>query len=112
MHLKYFFCRAVAITTQHFQSINGFSNMFYGWGGEDDDLYFRVSQAELSVMRFEKNVAKYKMLRHEKEIPNPGRFITMKNNEIIHATEGINSLNYTLLAYELQSLYTWICVHV
>lgn len=108
----FFCCSAVAMTTQHFQGINGFSNLFYGWGGEDDDLYFRVSQAKLSVTRFGKDVAKYEMLRHEKEIANPSRFIIMNKNKVVHATEGLNSLNYTLLSYELKSLYTWMFVHL
>jgi len=41
-----FFCRSykdyfggvVAISPEHFARVNGFSNHFYGWGGEDDDF--------------------------------------------------------------------------
>lgn len=30
---------AVAILSEHLVKINGLSNIFYGWGGEDDDFY-------------------------------------------------------------------------
>ena len=30
-----------ALRTDHFKKINGYSNMFFGWGGEDDDFYRR-----------------------------------------------------------------------
>ena len=38
---KEFFGGVIAISPDHFQKTNGFSNMFWGWGSEDDDFYKR-----------------------------------------------------------------------
>ena len=32
---------ATAFTGPHFRLVNGFSNQYYGWGGEDDDIFKR-----------------------------------------------------------------------
>jgi len=31
-----------AFKREHFEYVNGFSNQFYGWGGEDDDMFNRL----------------------------------------------------------------------
>lgn len=37
-----FFGGVIGLTTDHYTLINGFSNRFRGWGGEDDDLRRRI----------------------------------------------------------------------
>jgi len=38
---KKFFGGVTSFRPDHFELINGFSNKFYGWGGEDNDLFHR-----------------------------------------------------------------------
>ena len=33
----------VSMTPEQFVAVNGFSNRFFGWGGEDDNMYFRCT---------------------------------------------------------------------
>lgn len=30
-----------ALTKEQYEAVSGFSNSFFGWGGEDDDFYNR-----------------------------------------------------------------------
>lgn len=33
---------AITTTPEQFEKMNGFSNLFWGWGGEDDDFWNRL----------------------------------------------------------------------
>ena len=55
-----------ALTKEQFEDVNGFSNGFYGWGGEDDDLFHRVTKKGYSVFRYPGNIGRYSMLKHDK----------------------------------------------
>lgn len=44
-----FFGGVSGLTVEQFQKINGFPNAFWGWGGEDDDLWNRYGLGSASV---------------------------------------------------------------
>ena len=46
------------MTTDQFSKINGFSNRFWGWGGEDDDIRRRIRKAGLKLTRYSPEVAR------------------------------------------------------
>ena len=51
MPYKELFGGAISLNPAQFESVNGFSNEFYGWGGEDDDMYRRsVTSSHLSTL--------------------------------------------------------------
>ena len=55
---KSIFGGVAAITRRHFKQLNGFSNMFWGWGGEDDDIRRRINKAGLQLTRYSPLVAR------------------------------------------------------
>lgn len=62
-----------ALTKEQFTTVNGFSNSFWGWGGEDDDMSNRVKYHSYHISRYPVNIARYTMLTHQKEKANPKR---------------------------------------
>ncbi|RWS25226.1 beta-1:4-N-acetylgalactosaminyltransferase bre-4-like isoform X1 [Leptotrombidium deliense] len=54
----------VGMTSEQFQQTNGYSNMYEGWGSEDDDLYVRVIKSNMKIMRKSTKIARYTALKH------------------------------------------------
>jgi len=99
-----------AMTVDQFRLVNGFSNMFWGWGGEDDDMANRLRLKKLFISRYPANIARYKMLKHGKEKANPERFKFLYSGAKRIAKDGYNSLKYRRVDLVLKKLYTWILV--
>ncbi|XP_022914033.1 beta-1,4-N-acetylgalactosaminyltransferase bre-4 [Onthophagus taurus] len=97
-----------AITREHFEILNGFSNSFWGWGGEDDDMSNRIAYHKLTISRYPVTVARYTMLTHKKDRANPNRYNTLKMGKTKFKTDGLNSLKYQVSNAKQKLLYTWI----
>merc|ERR1712150_138617 len=110
LQYKNYFGGVTAISKSQIKKINGFSNEFYGWGGEDDDLFHRIELANITVFREPANIARFTMLLHGKEKANKDlKEMMKKSTEGKHfRDDGLNSLRYDLLKIDENLLYTRI----
>ncbi|XP_050518661.1 beta-1,4-galactosyltransferase 2-like [Diabrotica virgifera virgifera] len=100
---------AVSITSDQYLKVNGMSNEFFGWGGEDDDFYRRLVSNNLEPCRFSPEVSKYTMLSHKKEKASENRFKTLERTKDNNKLDGLSSLsnNYVI---KLEELYTLLII--
>lgn len=101
-----------ALSREHFRLVNGFSNVFWGWGAEDDDMANRLKAHGLHISRYPANIARYKMLSHKKEKANPKRYEILKTGKKRFATDGLTNLQYELVDKQKPKLYTWLLVRI
>ncbi|XP_018797748.1 PREDICTED: beta-1,4-galactosyltransferase 1 [Bactrocera latifrons] len=100
----------VAIRTHQYRFINGMSNLYEGWGGEDDDLFNRLYSHKIDICRFEPSYSTYTMMRHKPEKKNEARLELLRNGYKRFLTDGLNSLIYSEKERRLHSLFTHILV--
>ncbi|XP_071137236.1 beta-1,4-N-acetylgalactosaminyltransferase bre-4-like [Mytilus edulis] len=104
-----------SLTKEQFQKVNGFPNRYFGWGCEDDDMWRRIKNAGYKVIRYAREIARYKMIKHGTDTgnkANPGRFKMLKDSKKYFKTDGINSLKYKVLKIDFNHLYTRVVVDI
>lgn len=112
---KNFFGGVSSLSKDQFLKINGFPNTYWGWGGEDDDVYGRVIHRGMSISRPDLAMGKYKMIKHQRDLhnevnpKNPGK---LGQTKWAMEKDGINSLEYTVKEIVKDKLYTFITVDI
>jgi hypothetical protein len=91
---------------EHFVNCNGYSNVFFGWGGEDDDHFNRLKHKNYSINFQPEPLGRYFMAKHQQEDPNPDRFKKLFEGDKRYNVEGLNSVKYKLLETKKTPLYT------
>ncbi|KRY08885.1 Beta-1,4-N-acetylgalactosaminyltransferase bre-4 [Trichinella patagoniensis] len=102
-----------ALTAEQFRRINGFSNEYWGWGGEDDDFYIRVNLGKYMVHRHSEQIGRYKMIKHSSESlneANPCRYRLLREASRRWRMDGLNSIRYAILNITEHQLFTRILV--
>ena len=104
-----------ALSVDHFRLINGFSNLYFGWGGEDDDIRKRIIAKGLKVIRYPMEVGRYTMIKHEIDATNPRnpeRYPLLKNARERMDNDGLNTLYqlYNITKVDLLPTHTRIAV--
>ncbi|XP_046668811.1 beta-1,4-N-acetylgalactosaminyltransferase bre-4-like [Homalodisca vitripennis] len=103
-----------AIRTEHFFKVNGYSNLYWGWGGEDDDMGYRVEHVLTTISRPPEEIARYTMIKHEKRKPLAWkvRVKLLRTSWRRYRLDGLNTVQYNLLSTVEHALYTRLLVDV
>ncbi|XP_037293005.1 beta-1,4-N-acetylgalactosaminyltransferase bre-4 isoform X3 [Manduca sexta] len=101
-----------ALSVQHYKQINGFSNLYWGWGGEDNDMYWRILFARMPMIRYHRSVAHYKSLPHEEQPKNNFRYQLLKFAVTRYQRDGLSNLVYKVIWIKHRPLYTHILADV
>ena len=56
-----YFGGVIALTWSQFESVNGFSNKYWGWGGEDDDIWQRIGHVGLEIYKENSTLGRFQV---------------------------------------------------
>jgi len=108
-----FFGGVTGVTWDQYKLVNGYSNMFWGWGGEDDDFHTRITSSEegnFTVSRPPNHYGRYSSItqKHNQEGQFLGRFQLMKQRLVLERMflEGLSTVNYKEEVLTKEKLYT------
>ncbi|KAL8575035.1 hypothetical protein ACOMHN_063567 [Nucella lapillus] len=106
-----YFGGVAGLSREQVEKINGNSNLYFGWGGEDDELLYRVQARGMKVVRYPGKIGRYDMFKHNRDhgnAPNPVRFKLLQSTAMRMDQDGLNSLQYNVTSVGVHPLYTWI----
>jgi hypothetical protein len=102
-----------AFSLADFVLANGYANIYWGWGNEDDDMYRRVlRQLNKTISRYPMEIARYQMIRthgHRSARPNPYRDRILHSNYKFEL-DGLQTIQYRRHGVDHKPLFTLINV--
>ena len=107
----------MSLTPEQFENINGFSNRYFGWGGEDDDFGIRLRQ-RYKIERLGNKLSRHTRILHERDTLNQrndfGHRILRRENRVAATSrgDGLNTVQYRLLQTELLQFFTHILADI
>jgi len=118
---KEFFGGITGVTKQIMQATNGLSNEYWGWGGEDDDFYYRIKKDDrISIFRPGKKIARYKMIPHKRD---KGNEVSSDKDDLVKKIknsgdasglmeDGLSNLEYEVIERSMRVVFERIVVDV
>uniref|UniRef100_A0A0R3RT08 Beta-1,4-galactosyltransferase 1 n=1 Tax=Elaeophora elaphi TaxID=1147741 RepID=A0A0R3RT08_9BILA len=82
----------LAIRMNHFHAVNGFSNEFWGWGGEDDDMGIRILTMNMTIERPDDHIGRYVMLKHTKRRNSNSQLMSVRLSKKVIQSFELSSL--------------------
>ncbi|XP_072174698.1 uncharacterized protein [Diadema setosum] len=102
------------LTRKQMYDVNGFSNVYWGWGGEDDDFFNRIQQKGYYRTRPAGHIGFYNTIPHghKAKDENFERFCLLHFGSERTSRDGLSNLVYDDPVVELTPLFTKISVDI
>ncbi|KAF7242060.1 hypothetical protein EG68_10770 [Paragonimus skrjabini miyazakii] len=102
------------MSNAHFVDVNGFSNLYWDWGQEDDDMEKRLNAKHIRYVHMNSSIARYMTMSHTKQ---PRRSIQLhlhllRTSRLRMASDGLSSLKYSVLLVNESAVFTHILVDI
>jgi beta-1,4-galactosyltransferase 1 len=109
-----YFGGVVLFNKRNFMQVNGFSNDYWGYGGEDDDLALRVAQ---SGLKWTRRAGVFESLAHpylggKKDHQANKNLFTARSPDESSNQSGLSDLTFSLLKQEIYSTHTHYLISV
>ncbi|CAF0965585.1 unnamed protein product [Rotaria sordida] len=94
------------LTLDMYKIVNGFSNLYWGWGGEDDDLSLRLIQRRMCVIRPNYDLAIYVALPHRRGQRNHARFQLLTWSTVRLNADGYGQIDSMIRIINIRKTFT------
>lgn len=110
------FFGGVSIVSQSaIQRANGLSNLFFGWGGEDDDFQKRMNKSHIHIKLNQLNLSRFYYLEHENDSSynrKAGFLLADHRIRTRMLRDGIRQTRYTVRDRIVRPLYTLYYINI
>ncbi len=101
----HFFGGVLLVDKESFKKVNGYSNEFWGWGAEDDDLYNRFKYFSVNTSSRD---CKFISFDHDRDKIDPQKNWdyrdSCRQNPEVYKKDGLSSMNPTIIKIENNQL--------
>ncbi|KAJ8712172.1 hypothetical protein PYW07_005014 [Mythimna separata] len=101
----------IAITPEQYESVNGYSNLYWDWGVEDDDFYGRLSK-NYTIAKYNSSIARYTELPHSTNESDRKRTLLLTASKLHFRREDLTGTRYNLIKVTEEKVYTHILADV
>nr|XP_049707159.1 beta-1,4-N-acetylgalactosaminyltransferase bre-4-like [Helicoverpa armigera] len=101
-----------SLTPAQYETVNGYSNCYWNWGGEDDDMQRRLQSKNYTISRYNSTMARYATLPHFWNDIGKERYLFLMLTRLLYIKEGLVTTKYRLIKVTVEKLFTHILADV
>jgi hypothetical protein len=100
------------ITTQDFAKVNGFSDLFWGWGHEDRDFGHRIWNSGLTLKRLNEAIGRFRSTPEQEHGHRDKDFDEANVSLVNKTTDGLSSTTFEVLSSSHSQHHSRYLVHI